>query len=69
MKTGDRVQTLTGRHGIIQAIDSVFGRVVARLRIEGDIEADGELEIPLGCLVPSPLARPEPSAGGQEKKT
>lgn len=64
MKVGDRVQTLTCRHGVIQAIGSWNGRVVARVRMEGDTDADGDLEIPLGCLVPSPKAAQVSSDGG-----
>ena len=59
MQVGDRVQTLTGRHGEIRSIateEGPWGRTVAKVRIEGDSDADGDLTIPLGCLVPSPLA-------------
>lgn len=60
MKVGDRVQTLTGRHGVIRAFGTWNGRTVATVRIEGDSDDDGNLEIPLGCLVPSPRAAPTP---------
>lgn len=68
MKVGDRVQTLSCRHGVIRAIVQENDRTVAKVRIEGDSDADGDLSIPMNCLVPSPFAAtPTPSTAPKEE--
>lgn len=51
LTVGLRVQTITGRRGVIRAIEPASDgvRLVAKVRIDGD---DDDLAIPLGCLVP-----------------
>lgn len=61
MNVGDRVQTLTGRHGIVQSFDSSDWRVTALVLLEGD---EDPLKIPVSCLVPSPVAHTKSVAGG-----